>query len=74
MSQNDYTTKITGNYLEIYAELAESINLVMDRINHTIEVMNNISMGDFQNLNDLMAIGRRSENDTLVPTLIKSVE
>jgi methyl-accepting chemotaxis protein len=74
MSQNDYTSKITGNYLGIYAELAESINLVMDRITHTINVMNNISMGDFQNLNELKAIGRRSANDTLVPTLIKSVE
>ncbi len=74
MSQNDYTNKISGGYLGIYADIAESINLVADRINHTIEILNNISLGDFKDLSGLKAIGKRSENDSLMPTLTKTIE
>ncbi len=74
MSQNDYTNKIAGNYLGVYAEIAESINLVAVNINHTIDILNNISMGDFKDLDSLKAIGKRSENDSLVPTVIKTIE
>ena len=74
MSQNDYSNQISGDYLGIYAELAQSINLVADRINHTINILNNISSGDFQDLNGLKAIGRRSEKDNLIPTMVKTIE
>ncbi len=74
MSQNDYSNKISGNYLGIFAEIAESINLVMDRINHTIEILHNISSGDFKDLESLKGIGRRSEKDNLLPTMINTIE
>lgn len=74
MSQNDYTNKISGNYLGIYAQIAESINLVEDRINHSIDIMNNISKGDFKDLDGLKAVGQRSVKDNLIPTLIKTIE
>lgn len=73
MSENDYSNKVSGGYLGIYAEIAESINLVTDRINHTIDILNNISSGDFKDLGNLKSIGQRSEKDTLIPTLIKTI-
>ena len=74
MSENDYSNKVPGGYLGIYAEMAESINLVAERINHTIDILNNISTGDFKDLGSLKAIGRRSEKDTLIPTVVKTIE
>lgn len=74
MSQNDYTNKVTGNYLGIYANIAESINLVSERINTIIDILNNISMGDFHVLGNLKSIGKRSENDNLIPTMIRTIE
>ena len=74
MSENDYSTKVSGGYLGIYAEMAESINLVADRITHTIVILDNISAGDFKDLGSLKAIGQRSEKDTLIPTVVKTIE
>ena len=74
MSENDYSIKVSGGYLGIYSEMAESINLVADRINRTIDILDNISAGDFKDLGSLKAIGRRSEKDTLIPTLVKTIE
>jgi len=74
MSQNDYSNQVSGSYLGIYSEIAESVNLVADRINHTIEILNDISMGDFKDLATLKSVGKRSENDNLLPTVIRTIE
>ena len=74
MSENDYTSEVTGKYQGVFAELTGSINMVKTRINHTIVILNNISLGDFKDLAELKAVGRRSDNDTLVPTVIKTIE
>lgn len=74
MSNNDYTSKVTGSYLGIYAEISDSINTVADRINTTVDIVQNISAGDFSYLESLKSIGRRSENDTLIPSLIQLIE
>lgn len=74
MSQNDYSAKVKGTYTGIYAEIAESVNLVSDRILHTINILGNISVGDLKDLSDLKQAGKRSENDILIPTVITMME
>jgi methyl-accepting chemotaxis protein len=74
MSYNDYSAKVEGTYMGIYAEIAKSVNLVSDRILHTINILGNISVGDLKDLSDLKTIGKRSENDTLMPTVITMME
>ena len=74
MSNNDYTKGVEGSYLGIYAEMAASINGVSDRINHTVSILNHIALGDLSDLAALEAIGRRSENDTLMPTMTLMIE
>ncbi len=74
MSYNDYSAKVDGTYMGIYAEIAGSVNMVSDRILHTINILSNISEGDLKDLLDLRASGKRSENDTLMPTVITMME
>jgi methyl-accepting chemotaxis protein len=74
MSRNDYSKKIEGIHSGIYAEIGQSVNLVADRVRHTIEIIQNISQGDLRDLEALKAIGRRSENDSLMPSIIVMIE
>ena len=74
MSNNDYSHKVEGSYLGVFADISESVNLVSDRVNHTIAILNHIASGDMNDLETLKAVGRRSENDTLMPTMILMIE
>jgi len=74
MAQNDYTMTVDGAYLGIFSEIADSVNTVGKRINHTIDILSNVAAGDLVDLAELKAVGRRSENDKLVPTLITMME
>ncbi len=70
MAVNDYSTKVEGKYQGIFAEVAQSINNVNLRVTHTINIIENISKGDLGDLVDLEKIGKRSEKDTLMPSVI----
>jgi methyl-accepting chemotaxis protein len=74
MSDNDFTTKVEGKYEGIYQLAANSVNIVIDRINHITKVFNNLSNGDLSDLEDLKKTGKRSQNDNLIPSSIKMIE
>lgn len=74
MSDNDYTVKVEGSYRGIFAEISESINTVSDGIMGTIEILNNISVGDLADLDSVRAAGKKSENDVLTPTVVTMME
>lgn len=74
MSANDYTAKVEGSYLGIYSEIAGSINAVSDRVRNVILIMDHIASGDLSDLKALNEVGKRSENDTLMPAMIKMIE
>ncbi|HEY3491053.1 MAG TPA: MCP four helix bundle domain-containing protein [Candidatus Deferrimicrobiaceae bacterium] len=72
MAVNDYTKKVEGNYQGIFAEVANATNLVRERVKHVVEICENIAEGNFTE--DLIAcrkLGRRSDNDNLVPSIVK---
>ena len=71
---NDFSGVVSGGYTGIYAEIASSVNAVTARISHLIEVLGNIALGDLSDLQDLKTIGRRSEKDLLIPTVIMTIE
>ncbi|WP_298670225.1 methyl-accepting chemotaxis protein [uncultured Methanofollis sp.] len=73
-AQNDYTRKVEGHYEGIYAEMAAEINVVLDRLLHLQETAKNISRGDLKDLEGFKRIGRRSENDHIVPAFIAMME
>ena len=74
MSNNDYAQIVKGHYHGIYREMGESINSVANRVNHVIEILNRVALGNLIDLEDLRKIGRRSENDKLMPTVITMIE
>ncbi|MDF3003026.1 MAG: methyl-accepting chemotaxis sensory transducer, partial [Bacillota bacterium] len=74
MSLNDYSSKMEGAYLGIYKDISDSINMVIDRIQNLFRILDEISVGDLGDLEALKRSGKRSENDTLVPTLIGMME
>jgi len=68
---NDYTVKVEGKYQGIYATTAESVNNVLARIINAQNISGKIAKGDLSALEGLQRIGKRSENDRLIPTYIE---
>ena len=75
LAGNDYTYKVEGQYQGIYAQTAEAVNTVRERLLRVVEVNTNISTGDFAHELELFrSIGRRCEADQLIPSYTKSME
>jgi methyl-accepting chemotaxis protein len=78
MAVNDHSEMVTGRYVGIYAEVGCAVNEVRERLLHVTETANNIASGDISDLEKYRAIGdgkgQRSENDRLVPSIIKMLE
>lgn len=74
MAQNDYTRSVNGKYLGIYSQIADSINTVGKQINHVIDTLSNVAEGNLNDLKELKVIGRMSDQDRLVPSMITMIE
>ncbi|WP_296558464.1 cache domain-containing protein [uncultured Acetobacterium sp.] len=73
MATNDYTLSMTGNYQGNMAEFADEINLVHTRLLNIQQAFIEISKGDTSRLSDFVAIGKRSENDQMTPSVIATL-
>ena len=74
MTVNDYTVKVEGTYQGIFAEVARATNEAEGRVRHAIAVVELVESGEFhEKLVSLQLIGRRSENDMLMPALIRTM-
>jgi methyl-accepting chemotaxis protein len=74
MAVNDYTVKVEGSYLGVFAEVAKATNEAEERVRHATQVVEMIGTGDFhEDLVTLQKIGKRSENDMLMPALIRTM-
>jgi len=75
MAVNDYSSKVEGKYQGIFAETAESVNMVRERLLAVVETNIHIAEGEFTaDLEKYREIGRRSEEDRIVPSFIMSME
>jgi methyl-accepting chemotaxis protein len=74
MAVNDLSERIEGQYLGIYSDVAGAANLVRERIIHVIEICQRIANGDLNDKDDLIKIGKRSEKDTLLPSILQMEE
>jgi methyl-accepting chemotaxis protein len=75
MAVNDHTVKVTGSYRGIFAEVASATNLALDRVKAATVACNNVAKGDYQeNLELFKKLGKRSENDLLLPAFIEMME
>ncbi|MFP4369599.1 MAG: Cache 3/Cache 2 fusion domain-containing protein [Candidatus Kapaibacterium sp.] len=74
VSVNDFTTKVDSDYEGSWNDMKDSINLVMTRLEHILEIVVDISNGNLHELDALKKVGKRSENDSLVPSFIRMME
>lgn len=74
MATNDYSQKVGESYSGIFANVAKAVNQVQDRINHMKCTIKKVSQGDLGDLPEYKRIGRRSEPDELIPSLIALME
>jgi methyl-accepting chemotaxis protein len=74
MSKNNYSETMDGSYVGIYEKMRHSINNVIASVRDTVEVVTGVSNGDLSKLDELRSIGRRGENDTLIPSQIRMLE
>jgi methyl-accepting chemotaxis protein len=74
MAVNDYTRRIENNYPGDYAKLTGNLNQVLDVLNTVLTVVEAISGGDMRYLETYKTVGRRCENDRLVPSFVVLME
>ncbi len=74
MSLNDLTIRMEGQYVGVFSELATSMNLAQDRVQHVVEIVKKVSAGNLEDLEELKKIRQRSEQDELVPSLTIMME
>ncbi len=74
MKVNDLTRKMSKDYPGIWNELKDATNGVQHQLGRIQETVTHLSNGDLSDLDEYHKIGRRSENDTLMPAFIKLME
>ncbi|MBC3798082.1 methyl-accepting chemotaxis protein [Acetobacterium tundrae] len=71
---NDFSTNVEGVYLGIYGDLATSVNNIQGKLNYIHAIVNNVSKGVLSDYDDLLTIGKRSDKDEFIPSLIQMIE
>ena len=74
LAVNDYTQKMAGEYVGIWDALKYATNEAQERMVGIQRLAIKMSDGDMGSLEVLREIGRRSENDKLVPSFTKMME
>lgn len=73
MSVNDYTLSMSGVYKGNMKEFSQEINLVHTRLLSVQDAFIRVSQGDTSRLSEFIAVGQRSENDKLIPSVIATL-
>jgi len=74
MRMNDFTGQINQTGQGLFQEISESIHEVSNNINEIIGYVNHVATGDLDDLETLKIIGRKSENDILIPSITMMIE
>ena len=74
MAVNDHSTQVQGTYPGIFGQVATATNQAQARVKNAIRILGNIAIGDYANdFEDMKKVAKRSDNDTLVPSLVKTM-
>ena len=74
MAFNDHTKKVEGKYIGLFASVSEATNLVRTRLLAITRTYTDLSMGDISDLAEYEKVGRRSDEDVLVPAMVKCMQ
>ena len=71
---NDYTVNVNGSYQGVFAELAKATNDAEVRLKSVVSAIEAVGAGDFADtLVSFKKVGKRSENDKLLPAFIETM-
>ena len=70
LAVNDYTQEMTGTYQGMMKAFADQINLVKGHLLNIQDIFIRISQGDISRLAEIQSVGKRSENDQMVPAMV----
>jgi methyl-accepting chemotaxis protein len=70
MALNDHTKGVEGNYIGIFGSMAKAANDVRDRLVGVTRQINEIAMGNTAELAELRKVGKRCEEDKILPAVI----
>jgi len=71
---NNFEEKMKGNYLGVFGELAESVNNIQGKLTNILAIVNNVSIGNLSDYEELKSLGKRSDEDNFNPSLLKMIE
>lgn len=74
LAVNDHTQIAPVNYPGIFGEAAAATNEVRERLLSIADMNHDIAAGDLSRLEELKAIGKRSEEDEMIPSYITMIE
>ncbi len=74
MAVNDFTMDVSEGYKGDYLSIANSIGMVRENLKSMQNLAVKISQGDISELEKYKAMGKRSENDMLVPAFTDMME
>jgi methyl-accepting chemotaxis protein len=74
MAVNDFTVQMSDNSKGMLNDLSQSINRVRNGLLNVQEVFVDLSLGDIGLLDKYKKIGKRSENDKLVPSAVAMMQ
>lgn len=74
MAVNDHSKGMEGNYLGLFGEVKTHVNTVRERVNHIAGSIEKIGAGDLSEYQEYRTIGRRSEQDRVVPGFVRTLE
>ena len=67
LEKNDFTIKMEGNYGGRLMQFADRMNALISRLVSVQDAFVRVSKGDLSRLDEFRKIGKRSENDQLMP-------
>lgn len=70
MAVNDFTSKIEGDFKGIFAQLQVSITNLTSTLTGVEDTVTNISEGNLSDLAVYQNLGKKSENDKIIPAFI----
>ncbi len=74
LAVNDYTHFVKGKYEGAFTDIANNTNAVRENLLVLQGAIVRISQGNTDQLQEFISIGKKSENDFMVPSIIKLME
>ena len=74
MAVNDLTSRVEGQYQGIFASVGTATNEVRERLLKVTAQINEIALGNTSELPDLIKVGKRCEEDKLLPAVIECMQ